>query len=269
MHRMHSISRIVLAVCLSCLGCTAKEIVPQQPVTKQVWPTAERPIVLNQLDRGGGLIFGGPDGGNIRRLVNDVAYARYAISANARLAACVSFDRRTKARWVTFFDCSGEILGNVMLPLPPRKTVVFRMGTSLEILLSDRGEAIVTIERIPISKGIAEIPQARTVERYYVLSDGTVKRIEADKDERIRYLFPTSGGIVMLRTSGEPYPARPWQIERYNEGLRLRWKKEVNAYSLGYLDPKYDFSLSKSAEGREFLHFRQDGTFEVEQPPHD
>lgn len=268
---MHSISKIVLAICLSCLGCTSGKIAPRQPVTKQVWPTAERPIVLDQLNRGGGLIFGGPDGNLRNHLANNDAYARYTVSANAKVAACVSLDwKRTKARWVTFFDCSGEVLGNVMLPTPPRARA-FMLPGQFVILLSNRGEAIVTIGRQQYYDGPMRpgLKLWYTIERYYVLSDGTVKMIEADKDENIKYLFPPSGGIVMLRTSRKYHLVRPWQIERYDEGLQLRWKKEVNAGYLDYLESKYDFSLHKHAESREFLHFRQDGTFVVEQPPHD
>lgn len=270
---MNRISATLLVICLSCMGCRSNQAAPQQAaVAEQIWPTTERPIVLNVLDQGGGLIFGGPNGTLGIRLLNANAFARYAISADAQAAACVSLDhKRTKACWVTFFDRSGKVLGNVMLPPSPEAAVPIMLPGPLGIQLSNRGEAIVTITWQQYYEGPARpgMKLRNVVERYYVLSDGTVKPMVADKKESIWYLFPQSGGIVMLRTSGEPHLVRPWQVERYDKGLQLRWRRQVLASYLGRLKPKHDFSLLRGAEGREFLHFRQDGTCEVEQPPHD
>lgn len=269
----------VLGVCgvlTVAAGCPSQGPTSRKHVAQQVWPTKERPIVLNRLDPGGGLIFGGPDGKLRNHLVNWNAHARYAISWNKQVAACVSLDwPRTKARWVTFFDRLGKVMANVMLPPPPATKEAMR-PYRLEICLSNGAEAIVTITRRQqkyyrykglLPRGVKlEFP----VERYYVLPSGAVKRIEAAKDEQFRYVFPDSGGIVMLRTEGQPHLDRPWQIERYDKGLKLRWRKVVTASFLHYMKPRHDFSVYKrDADGREFMHFRRDGSFEVEAPPPD
>jgi hypothetical protein len=93
-----------------------------------------------------------------------------------------------------------------------------------------------------------------------------LKPINATPDEHVQVLFPPSGGIVLLRTSREPHLVRPWRIERYDQGLELLWRKEVEARQLGYVSPRHDFSLVKDADQREFIHFRKDGSLEVEKP---
>ena len=262
----------LLVGCLGAMlaGCT-RGMAPAVPVLQQrQWPTSQRPIVLNEIDRGGGLIFGGEDGRLRQTLANGDAYARYALSPNARHAACISYDwKRTRARWVTFFDCSGSVVANVMLPAPPA-TRVPMVSAYLQILLSDRDEAVVEITQCQYYEGpVRQEPLETTFERCYVLPEGTVKPIPGDRSERVSFVFPRSDGLAILRADRK---GAAWRIERYDRSLQLLWTETVEADHLFYAPARaengIDFALYRvGPNGQCFMLFRRDGSFDEEPIP--
>ncbi len=264
----HPIIGVFVFMLVGWSGCRQQAAPPLQggaPQVQQEQPTKERPIVLNRTVRGGGLIFGGWQGRERMSLEFGDAFIRCAISPDGRRAATITHDRnRTQARWVTFFNQAGNVVKNIMLPAPT-STKAPLSTTSMDIHLDNYEEAVVVIKRAEVYGGCIPVGAERSVEYFYV-RPWMLKSIKATTDEQVQVLFPPSGGIVLLRTTGEPHLVRRWHVERYDQGLELRWRKEVEARQLGYLSPKDDFSVVKYADRREFIHFRKDGSFEVEQP---
>jgi hypothetical protein len=264
---------VMMALPMAMMGCgsyskNAAPFANADPTTAvQEFPTKEKPIVVNTTTRGGGLVFGGVDGVENRRIEFGDRMIRAAISPNGKRAATLSYDwKRTEARWVTFFDESGEALNNVMLPPPPVSRQRLLPNT-LSIVVSDAPEAFVIITRVQYHEGPVrpEVRLETSGERFHVSVYGHVQAVAGDATEQTHTLLPDSGGMVLLRTSGEVHRLRPWTIERYDEGFKLRWRKEIEADWIGFLKSKYDFSVIRSADQvREFLHFHADGTSETE-----
>jgi len=267
---------------MALAGCGGgRPAAPQRttPPPQPAQPTKDRPIVFRKTDQGVGLVFGGETGA-IQKVLRPQRHSRFAISPSHTWAVSLTFHPQTEARVVTFYDRSGDVTANVLLPAMPDEARK-RFFHDLRVVVSDEPLAAVELDHQPYVDVVLAPDKypPRCVEWFLVDPAGKVQAMPVAKDERVQPLLPAGAGLALLRIRpvGPKVTAKDWTLERYVRNdpeagkdapaFKRLWTRTGKAHGVYPARAKYDVSLSVNhlspqAVRYQYLHFKADGTLE-------